>query len=61
MMQKVLADYPETKKSLSVNNPLPPYYFEVDDIFNEIIFLASDQSKTITGNELVIDNGNLAI
>ena len=30
---------------------------EVDDIANAILFLASDESKMITGTEIVIDGG----
>ncbi|HJE97689.1 MAG TPA: SDR family oxidoreductase [Ligilactobacillus acidipiscis] len=49
------------KRNLAVNDPLPSYYSEVEDIINGILFLASDKAKTITGTELVIDNGSLAI
>lgn len=37
--------------------PLYPYYSEPEDIVNAILFLASDDSKTITGAELAVDNG----
>jgi NAD(P)-dependent dehydrogenase (short-subunit alcohol dehydrogenase family) len=30
---------------------------EVEDIANAILFLASDESKMITGTEIVIDGG----
>ena len=30
---------------------------DVEDIANAILFLASDESKLITGSELVIDGG----
>ena len=31
-----------------------------DDIANSVYFMASDQAKTITGTELVVDSGTLA-
>jgi NAD(P)-dependent dehydrogenase (short-subunit alcohol dehydrogenase family) len=61
MMQAVLASHPEIKKGLSVKNPLPPHYSETEDVANSILFLASDDARTITGAELVVDNGTLAI
>ena len=37
--------------------PLAPYYSDPEDIVYGIIYLASDESKTVTGAELAIDNG----
>lgn len=41
------------------NTPLP-YLGEVDDVANAVLFLASDESKFITGIELPIDGGVVA-
>jgi NAD(P)-dependent dehydrogenase (short-subunit alcohol dehydrogenase family) len=61
MMQAVLASHPEIKEGLSAGSPLPPYYSETEDVANSILFLASEDARTITGAELVVDNGALAI
>ncbi|MFC4323715.1 SDR family NAD(P)-dependent oxidoreductase [Litchfieldia salsa] len=37
--------------------PLPPHAGEESDIANAYLFLASDESKFITGEELVVDGG----
>ena len=37
--------------------PLAPHYSDPEDIVYGIIYLASDESKTVTGAELAIDNG----
>lgn len=61
MMQQVLTDHPEIKAGMSTRNPLPPYYSETEDVANAILFLASSEARTITGTELVVDAGALAI
>jgi 3alpha(or 20beta)-hydroxysteroid dehydrogenase len=38
-------------------SPLPPHGAYPEDVANGILFLASDESKAMTGSELVIDNG----
>ncbi len=40
--------------------PLAPHYSDPEDIVYGIIYLASDESKTVTGAELCIDNGMAA-
>ena len=40
--------------------PLAPHYSDPEDIVYGIIYLASDESKTVTGAELSIDNGMAA-
>lgn len=37
--------------------PLPPYAGEAMDIANGYLYLASDESKFVTGEELIIDGG----
>ena len=39
---------------------LPPRISEVDDLVGVYHFLASDQSKYITGQTLIVDGGRLA-
>lgn len=39
------------------NIPLPPHIGEPDDIGYAMLYLASDESKYVTGEELVVDGG----
>lgn len=42
---------------VKVNAPLPPHISDPRDIANGVLFLASDEARTITGAELTIDCG----
>lgn len=44
-------------EATKVHSPLPPSYSDPEDIVYGIIYLASDEAKTVTGAELAIDNG----
>ena len=55
-MQKRWKKKPSMKKNLEKNIPLKKVG-KPEDIANGIIFLLSDQSKYITGTELIIDGG----
>ena len=55
-MQKRWKKKPSMKKNLEKNIPLKKVG-KPDDIANGIMFLLSDQSKNITGTELIIDGG----
>lgn len=41
-------------------NALPVEMMESDDVSNAILYLASDESRYVTGSQLVVDAGNLA-
>ncbi|MBF4629634.1 glucose 1-dehydrogenase [Clavibacter michiganensis subsp. phaseoli] len=43
-----------------VNSTLPPYIGEATDIAHGILYLASDEAKFVTGEELIIDGGYAA-
>lgn len=47
----------ELGKSFKDTIPLPPHAGEAEDIANGYLYLASDESKFVTGEELVIDGG----
>lgn len=57
MLKAYLEMDPNCMESSKPFCPLYPHYSEPEDIANAIIFLASDESKTITGAELAVDNG----
>jgi NAD(P)-dependent dehydrogenase (short-subunit alcohol dehydrogenase family) len=38
-------------------NPLPTPWVDVEDVSNAVVFLAGDQSRFITGQELKVDAG----
>ena len=42
---------------IKVTSPLAPHLCEPEDIANGVLYLASDESRTVTGTELVIDCG----
>lgn len=51
----------KTKESMAAaygdNIPLPPHIGEPEDIAHGMLYLASDEAKYITGEELIIDGG----
>ncbi len=57
MLKKIYEVQPERKGSNKGFCPLAPHYSEPEDIVYGIIYLASDESRTVTGAELAIDNG----
>ena len=42
-------------------NPLSPYISGPEDIAQGILYLASDESRCVTGAELVVDCGHLVM
>lgn len=52
-------DVAETRKQLDASHPYG-HVGEPDDIGWGVVYLASDQSKFVTGSELVIDGGYTA-
>jgi NAD(P)-dependent dehydrogenase (short-subunit alcohol dehydrogenase family) len=42
------------------SNALPTQWVEPDDISNAVIYLASDESRFVTGTDLRVDAGNTA-
>lgn len=49
----------EAGRVYAVSTPLPPHLGEPDDIAYGVLYLASDESKYVTGEELIIDGGAL--
>jgi NAD(P)-dependent dehydrogenase (short-subunit alcohol dehydrogenase family) len=59
MIAGLLAD-PHTRAELEKATPLPPHFGQPDDVAPGVVYLASDESRFVTGSELVIDGGYLA-
>ena len=57
MLKMYLEMDPNCMEATKVHAPLAPHYSDPEDIVYGIIYLASDESKTVTGAELAIDNG----
>ncbi len=57
MLKMYLEMDPNCMEATKVYAPLAPYYSDPEDVVYGIIYLASDESKTVTGAELAIDNG----
>lgn len=49
--------HPDVLDNIKVFAPLAPHFSEPEDIAYGILYLASDESRTVTGAELAIDNG----
>lgn len=60
MLKQHLEMYPGLFDQVKGFAPLYPHYSEPSDIANAILFLSCDDSRTITGAELSIDNGHSA-
>ncbi len=57
MMKMIVEANPEVLEANKGFSPLAPHYSEPEDIVYGIIYLASDEARTVTGAELAIDNG----
>ena len=57
MLKMYMEMDPNCMEPTKVHSPLAPHYSDPEDIVYGIIYLASDESKTVTGAELAIDNG----
>lgn len=56
-MNDGLLNNPDTKAMLEALAPLPPHIGMPEDVGYGVVFLASDESKFMTGQTLVIDGG----
>ena len=61
MLEEGLRQAPEMKDRAEFMNPLPPHFSEPEDVAYGVLYLASDESRCVTGSELVIDCGHLTI
>ena len=57
MLKAVYAATPSLWDRVKETCPLPPHISDPIDIANGVLYLASDESRTVTGTELVIDCG----
>lgn len=61
MLKDTLAAQPGLQDQLGFLAPLYPHYSEPEQIAYAAIYLASNESATVTGAELVVDCGSLTI
>ncbi len=61
MLEEGLKQAPEMEERAKFMNPLPPHFSSPEDIALGVLYLASDESRCVTGAELVIDCGHLLI
>lgn len=52
-----MGTYEQLSKAMSHSTPLPPYVGEPMDIAYAYLYLASDESRFVTGSEITIDGG----
>jgi SDR family mycofactocin-dependent oxidoreductase len=55
-MQKIFSDSPSYAAAMA-QYWFDPAISEPDDIANVVVFLASDESRTMTGSQITVDNG----
>lgn len=51
------AAFAEIEAQIATISPLPPHIGEPEDVASTVVFLASDESRLMTGSELVVDMG----
>lgn len=61
MLVEFLKNNPEAESNMKTCAPLAPHYAEPEEVAETILFLCDINSKAMTGSEVVIDNGMLAI
>ena len=59
MLENALNNSPQVKERVKEYNPLAPHVSEARDIANAVLYLASEDSRCVTGAELVVDCGHL--
>ncbi|ACV21141.1 3-beta-hydroxysteroid dehydrogenase [Slackia heliotrinireducens] len=61
MLRESLQNDPAIAARVEANNPLPPHISTAEHIAQGVLFLASDESATMCGAEVVIDCGHVVI
>lgn len=61
MLEQSLRDFPEIEARVKQYNPLAPHISGPEDVANAVLYLASDESRCVTGAELVVDCGHLVM
>ena len=61
LLEESLKETPEMMERVKFLNPLAPHVSEPDDIAAAVLFLASDESRCMTGSEIVVDCGHTVL
>lgn len=61
LLEEALKNAPEMKARVEQYNPLSPYISGAEDIANAVLYMACDESRCVTGSELVVDCGHLTM
>ncbi len=61
MLQSSLDNNPAIAARVKEYNPLAPHISGAEDIANAVLYMACDESKCVTGSELVVDCGHLVM
>lgn len=61
MREEYIKNHPEAVGPGAARNPLPPHCTQPEDLAQIIVFLSSAPAKTITGSEILVDCGQMAI
>jgi len=61
MLQNSLEQFPAIKERVEMFNPLAPYISGAEDVANAVLYMACDESRCVTGSELVVDCGHMTM
>ncbi len=59
MLEESLKNSPEISARVQQYNPLAPHISYPEDVANAVLYMACDESRCVTGSELVVDCGHL--
>lgn len=61
MREEYIKNHPEAVAAGALRNPLPPHCTQPEDLAEIVVFLSTSPAKTITGSEVLVDCGQMAI
>ena len=61
MLEKSLEEFPAIRARVEEYNPLAPHISGPEDVANAVLYFAGDDSRCVTGAELVVDCGHMTM